>query len=155
MALHHNKYQKPTTNGKIRVLAHYYVDPERNYKSTFRQRICVEVRKIPSPGEIVLLQPEWMDMNETPIMGPGLYRVKEVRPNKDYPETVYDYSPYNSYFSLEKMKMIIVDPVYTVHKRYFKDYTFDVKTEVDENGIVKETAVVINLKTGEVKEQEL
>ena len=141
-------------NRSIKVLAHYYVDRAYNPFSPWRERVAIEPFKMPEVGDAIILEPKWMRMNKTRL-GPGIYRIEEVRPNKKHPEKIFDYSPYESWFYLIKMRMVIVKPIYTVLSNQFSNHHFHITSNIDSNGLVTEIATITNIKTGEVKEAEI
>jgi len=143
-----------TGRREIRVLAHYYVEPAYNPFSCFNQRVAVEALKVPSMADYVILNPTWMKMNETKL-GPGLYKVVDVRPNSKNSVPVFDYSPYGSWFKLEKMRMVLVKPVFTVTTKTFFDYHISIDQTINDDGTVSEIALITNSLTGETKELEL
>jgi len=136
---------------QIRVLAHYYVDPAHNPFCLFKRKLAAEVFSVPERGETIVISPEWMGMNET-FLGPGVYKVVEVLPNNEKPEKIYDYPYYESWFTLDVMKMVVVKPIHTMSPVEFNNHEIKLTSSIDEDGICKESVIMTNVKTGEIKE---
>lgn len=136
-----------------KVLAHYYVDRKHNPYSAFRKRLAVETKEIPEPGDLLLIKPEWMAMNES-RMGCGIYEVLFILPNKDNENPIYDYSPYKSWFDLVLMKAVIVKPLLVMTNSEFNNSEFNSIQEVSNSGIIKNKILVTNTITGELREVE-
>lgn len=136
---------------KSKVLAHYYIDSKNNPFSIWRSRIAAELENLPYVGQTVIITPETMFYNET-TLGPGVYKVIEVRPNKEHPNPVFDYIEYGSWYYLDKTNMIIVEPVYTVKRKDYRSHVFNINQNVGAGGEVTEVLSVYNTDTGEVTE---
>lgn len=130
------------------ILAHYYVDPTHNPRAIFRTRVAVEFNELPSPGRLVIIGRHQMKMNDT-LLGPGVYFIKEVRPNKEHPDPIYDYTVYGSWTEMQPCSMIIAEPV-LITSQVDRNIDFYISTSINNEGIMVSRVAMIDTSTGEV-----
>lgn len=132
------------------VLCWYYLSPKYNILSIIKERVGAELFNVPYPGDVVIIDPLAMEGLSTKVVAPGAYLVEEVYPNEKRPDQTYDYIKHGSFYRMDAVQVADVKPLFTVLKSTFNDFTFNVYTDIDDDGFIKRELSVMNLKTGEV-----